>query len=268
MGTFKDALEWYQTKIGDHDKQGWEQNVEGKILRNIDSLPKRDFNHSEQNRELLDIDLIKGSTFTKAAPSHTSYVRTWNGLVRVLFLPIFYRWWVKHTTWKFFVLALLLYGAQVSVTFVYFGSTFSSTLRASLFEVTNPLMFMFVLSIIHTQIVYTQSSNKTHLYKKASVKAVAASNSGKRSNNSKRVKKSSAKVPSKPKTKIPSSIENRKVSDNIKNYSRASMCIKQCKENASFLFITYYMYMPHWIRSCKFICFIPHCVRSYLGRLI
>ena len=103
---------------------------------------------------------------------------------------------------------------------------------------------MFVLSIIHTQIVYTQSSNKTHLYKKASVKAVAASNSGKRSNNSKRVKKSSAKVPSKPKTKIPSSIENRKVSDNIKTIA-VHLCVSSSAKKMLLFYLLHIICICH-----------------------
>lgn len=210
MNSFKTTLEWYQSKIGDHDKQGWEQTVEGKILRSIDSLPKRDFNHAEQSRQLLDIDLIKGSTFTKAAPSHTSYVRTWKGLVRILFLPVFYNWWLKHTTPKFFCMSLISYAAQIFVTTVYFCSSFSSTPTTSLFEVTNPLMFMFVLSVIHTQIVYTQSSSKTHPYKKASLaKVVGTTTPGKRGATLKRSKKNLVKR----KTKFNSVTDNPKVTN-------------------------------------------------------
>lgn len=191
LHVFKANIDWYQSKIGDHDKQNWEQSVDGKILNTIDELPKRDVNHTEQNRELLDIDLIKGSTFTKAAPSHTSYIRTWMGLVKILFLPFYYQWWIKHTTGKFFVAILFLYISQIYVTVIYFNfpKAFSTTSEVSLFEVTNPLMFMFVLSIIHTQIVYTQASTRIHpLFKKTSSASTIPSTS-KRTTSLKRSKK-------------------------------------------------------------------------------
>lgn len=194
MNTFNNNIDWYQHKIGDHDKQFWEQNVDGKIQATIDRLPKRDFDHSNKSRELLDIDLIKGYTFTKAQPSHTSYIRTWKGLVRMLFLPLFYMWWIKHTTWKFFLVAFFLYIFQFFVIVVYLYSPIdSSSTTASLFEVTNPMMFMFVLSVMHTQIVYTQSSGKTHHYKKTSSTVNSAPPTIKRSVNLKRVKKSVSK---------------------------------------------------------------------------
>ncbi|XP_067937841.1 protein PHTF2-like [Watersipora subatra] len=213
MATFKSTLEWYQTKIGDHDKQVWEQTVEGKILRNIESLPKRDFNHTEQNRELLDIDLIKGSTFTKAPPSHTSYIRTWKGLVRVMFLPIFYSWWIKHTTRKFFLIALVLYVAQISVTAVYFCWSIPASPTASLFEVSNPLLLMLVLSVMHTQIVYTQTSNKTLHYTNTSSANISTSDKTKHTPAGKRVKKCSSKLLKKRKPKGISNSES--LSSNI-----------------------------------------------------
>ena len=207
---FKNNIDWYQSKIGDHDKQYWEQSVDGKILNSIDSLPKRDVIHTEQNRELLDIDLIKGSTFTKAAPSHTSYMRTWIGLVKILFLPFYYRWWIKHTTWKFFAGILVLYVSQIFVTSVYYfhlPKSSSSTSAVLLFEITNPLMFMFVLSVIHTQIVYTQASARNHqIFKKTSATSTATvSSSSKRPGIVKRSKKAK---PNKRKPKSTSSNEN------------------------------------------------------------
>lgn len=210
LTSFRSNIDWYQSKIGDHDKQYWEQSVEGKMLNSIDSLPKRDVNHTEQNRELLDIDLLKGSTFTKAAPSHTSYMRTWIGLVKILFLPFYFKWWIKHTTWRFFAGILLLYASQIFVTSVYFylPKTSSSTSAVLLFEVTNPLLFMFVLSVIHTQIVYTQASARSHpIFKKTSTTSAAAtvSSTGKRTGTVKRSKKSK---PTKRKVKAQSSSEN------------------------------------------------------------
>lgn len=163
MDQLKNSVNWYQSKIGDHDKQSWEQTIEGKILSSIDNLPKKDA--TKERRELLDIELIKGSTFTKAKPSHSSYVRTWKGLVRIVFLPFFYKWWILHTSLQFLILGLFLYIAQIFVTAVAFYCTEQVTASTSLFEVTNPLIFMFALSVIHTQIVFTKSS-KCSLYKK------------------------------------------------------------------------------------------------------
>lgn len=188
-------VSWYQSKIGEHDKQSWEQTVDGKILTNIDNLPKRDA--TKERRELLDIDLIKGSTFTKAKPSHTSYIRTWKGLIRVLFLPFFYKWWIEHTSPKFLIGALLLYLSQIFVTVIYFHYSMEITSNTSLFEVTNPLMFMFVLSVIHTQIVFTQSSSKHKIFSQPTAAFTAQRNV------IKRVKKTQVKVtkPTKRKSK-------------------------------------------------------------------
>lgn len=205
MNIFVNNVTWYQSKIGEHDKQSWEQTVEGKILDNIDKLPKKDA--TKERRELLDVDLVKGSTFTKAKPSHTSYIRTWKGLIRILFLPFFYKWWIQHTSAKFLAGALTLYLAQVFVILVYYYSEISSS--ACLFEVTNPLMFMFVLSIVHTQIVFTQSYKKHNIIYKNSSASFPPSNN---SHLVKRIKKQQTKsVKRKSKTSI--SISGRHAQD-------------------------------------------------------
>jgi len=154
---------------------------------NIANLPRRDA--TQEHRELLDVDLVKGSTFTKAKPTHTSYIRTWKGLSRMVLMPFFYRWWIRHTSLKFLLCALVLYIAQVIVTLVYYYTLEGISHNISLFEVANPLMFMIVLSIIHTQIVYTQTTTKPHV---AFKKSPPLSISSRR--NLKRLKKSSIKV--------------------------------------------------------------------------
>lgn len=165
-------------------------------MTSIDNLPKRDA--TKERRELLDIDLIKGSTFTKAKPSHTLYIRAWKGLIRALFLPFFYKWWIEHTSLKFLIGALVLYIAQILVTVIYFHYSEEITSNTSLFEVTNPLMFMFALSVIHTQIVFTQSSNKLKIFNNAAAQSFTAPR-----NTIKRVKKIAVKVakPTKRKSK-------------------------------------------------------------------
>lgn len=211
MNTFIKNVTWYQSKIGEHDKQSWEQTVEGKILASIDDLPKKDA--TKERRELLDVDLVKGSTFTKAKPSHTSYIRTWKGLIRIIFLPFFYKWWLQHTSAKFLVGALTLYLAQIFVSLIYYHSKISSS--TCLFEVTNPLMFMFVLSVVHTQIVFTQSYKKHNniIYKSSSAFSPSTNSSI-----AKHIKKPTSKqqtklIKRKPKTSI--SLTNRHVVDEL-----------------------------------------------------
>ncbi|OWK04493.1 PHTF1, partial [Cervus elaphus hippelaphus] len=62
--------------------------------------------------DLIDVDLIRGSTFAKAKPEIPWTSLTRKGLVRVVFFPLFSNWWIQVTSLRIFVWLLLLYLMQ------------------------------------------------------------------------------------------------------------------------------------------------------------
>ncbi|XP_023612820.1 putative homeodomain transcription factor 1 isoform X2 [Myotis lucifugus] len=101
--------------------------------------------------DLIDVDLIRGSTFAKAKPEIPWTSLTRKGLVRVVFFPLFSSWWIQVTSLKIFVWLLLLYLMQVLALVLYLMLPI-----VSVSEVLGPLCLMLLMGTVHCQIVSTQ----------------------------------------------------------------------------------------------------------------
>ncbi|XP_012500038.1 PREDICTED: putative homeodomain transcription factor 1 [Propithecus coquereli] len=105
----RDAISWYQKKIGAYDQQIWEKSIEQTQIKGFKNKPKK-MGHIKP--DLIDVDLIRGSTFAKAKPEIPWTSLTRKGLVRVVFFPLFSNWWIQVTSLRIFVWLLLLYLMQ------------------------------------------------------------------------------------------------------------------------------------------------------------
>lgn len=150
---------WYQKKIGTYDKQQWEKTVEQRILSGFTHVPKKT---AKLKTELIDVDLVRGSSFTKAKPKHGLVTVTRLAVLRLVFLPLYSRWWSQQTSPRVFALLLLLYVLQLFNIALYFYATSShdedTTELISVSEVLVPVAMMLGLSVVHSLIVSTHSS--------------------------------------------------------------------------------------------------------------
>ncbi|XP_039105044.1 protein PHTF1 isoform X5 [Hyaena hyaena] len=170
----RDAISWYQKKIGAYDQQIWEKSIEQTQIKGFKNKPKK-MGHIKP--DLIDVDLIRGSTFAKAKPEIPWTSLTRKGLVRVVFFPLFSTWWIQVTSLRIFVWLLLLYLMQglfnlfFRVTSEYritsrLDRGFSSLVIAlvlyfmmpivNVSEVLGPLCLMLLMGTVHCQIVSTQ----------------------------------------------------------------------------------------------------------------
>ncbi|KFO30349.1 Putative homeodomain transcription factor 1, partial [Fukomys damarensis] len=101
--------------------------------------------------DLIDVDLIRGSTFAKAKPEIPWTSLTRKGLVRVVFFPLFSSWWIQVTSLRIFVWLLLLYLMQVIAIVLYLMMPL-----VNVSEVLGPLCLMLLMGTVHCQIVSTQ----------------------------------------------------------------------------------------------------------------
>ncbi|XP_075299074.1 protein PHTF1 isoform X3 [Opisthocomus hoazin] len=106
-----DAISWYQKKVGAYDQQIWEKSVEQTEMKAFRSKPKK---KGHIQPDLIDVDLIRGSTFAKAKPEIPWTSLTRKGIVRVVFFPLFSQWWIQVTSQRIFMWLLVLYVMQVS----------------------------------------------------------------------------------------------------------------------------------------------------------
>ncbi|XP_006865962.1 PREDICTED: putative homeodomain transcription factor 1 [Chrysochloris asiatica] len=144
----RDAISWYQKKIGAYDQQIWEKSIEQTQIKGFKNKPKK-MGHIKP--DLIDVDLIRGSTFAKAKPEIPWTSLTRKGLVRVVFLPLFSSWWIQVTSQRIFIWLLLLYLMQVIAIVLYLMMPL-----VNVSEVLGPLCLMLLMGTVHCQIVSTQ----------------------------------------------------------------------------------------------------------------
>ncbi|XP_062999551.1 protein PHTF1 [Elgaria multicarinata webbii] len=144
----EDAIAWYQKKIGAYDQQIWEKSIEQTEMKGFKNKPKK---KGRIQPDLIDVDLIRGSTFAKAKPEIPWTSLTRKGLVRVVFFPLFSRWWIQVTSWRIFTWLLVLYLLQVVAIVLY-----SMLPVVSASEIIGPLCLMLLMGTVHCQIVSTQ----------------------------------------------------------------------------------------------------------------
>ncbi|XP_068984724.1 protein phtf [Bombus flavifrons] len=147
---------WYQKKIGTYDKQQWEKTVEQHILEGFTHVPMRT---AKLKTELIDVDLVRGSSFPKAKPKHGLSTVACLALQRLLLLPLYRKWWIQQTSLSIFTLFLLLYSLQLINMGIYFcqmaKDNESDIISTS--EVLIPAIMMLTLCVVHSHIVSTHS---------------------------------------------------------------------------------------------------------------
>nr|XP_020042883.1 putative homeodomain transcription factor 2 isoform X4 [Castor canadensis] len=151
-----DAIVWYQKKIGAYDQQIWEKSVEQREIKFIKlGLRNKPKKTAHVKPDLIDVDLVRGSAFAKAKPESPWTSLTRKGIVRVVFFPFFFRWWLQVTSKVIFFWLLVLYLLQVAaiVLFCFASSPHSIPLT----EVIGPIWLMLLLGTVHCQIVSTRT---------------------------------------------------------------------------------------------------------------
>ncbi|XP_045049941.2 protein PHTF2 isoform X3 [Desmodus rotundus] len=147
-----DAIVWYQKKIGAYDQQIWEKSVEQREIKGLRNKPKKT---AHVKPDLIDVDLVRGSAFAKAKPESPWTSLTRKGIVRVVFFPFFFRWWLQVTSKVIFFWLLVLYLLQVAAIVLFCSA--SSPHNIPLTEVIGPIWLMLLLGTVHCQIVSTRT---------------------------------------------------------------------------------------------------------------
>ncbi|KAK5876405.1 hypothetical protein CesoFtcFv8_025763 [Champsocephalus esox] len=148
----KDAVVWYQKKIGAYDQQIWEKSVEQREIKGLRNKPKKT---GHVKPDLIDVDLVRGSAFAKAKPESPWASLTRKGLVRVVCFPFFYRWWIQVTSRTIFLLLLALYLLQAAAAVLYVIIPQPHGIPPT--EVFGATWLMLLLGTVHCQIVSTRT---------------------------------------------------------------------------------------------------------------
>uniref|UniRef100_A0A8C6V0Z3 Putative homeodomain transcription factor 2 n=1 Tax=Neogobius melanostomus TaxID=47308 RepID=A0A8C6V0Z3_9GOBI len=138
--------------IGAYDQQIWEKSVEQREIKGLRNKPKKT---GHVKPDLIDVDLVRGSAFAKAKPESPWTSLTRKGIVRVVFFPFFYKWWIQVTSRGIFLLLLGLYLLQVAAAVLYLYIPQPHGIPAT--EVFGATWLMLLLGTVHCQIVSTRT---------------------------------------------------------------------------------------------------------------
>ncbi|XP_010086372.1 PREDICTED: putative homeodomain transcription factor 2, partial [Pterocles gutturalis] len=142
--------------IGAYDQQIWEKSVEQREIKFIRlGLRNKPKKTGHVKPDLIDVDLVRGSAFAKAKPESPWTSLTRKGIVRVVFFPFFYSWWLQVTSRVIFFWLLVLYLLQVAAVVLFY--TAQSPHNIPLTEVIGPIWLMLLLGTVHCQIVSTRT---------------------------------------------------------------------------------------------------------------
>jgi uncharacterized membrane protein len=154
----------YQKKIGTYDKQKWETTIEQKILYGLTHVQMKS---TKPNTDFIDLDLVRGSSFSKAKPKQGFMTVTKLATLRCLFLPLYSKWWMQQTSVSIFILMFCLYISQLMNIAIYYENSWNydaldkSTESITCMEIIVPFLMSWVLSLVHSQIAATMPGSES-----------------------------------------------------------------------------------------------------------
>ncbi|XP_071942545.1 protein PHTF2-like [Antedon mediterranea] len=164
-----DAIVCFQTKIGAYDKDLWEEYMEEKELQEFGKNVNAPMKSTRLKTELIDVDLFRGSNFTKAKPEYAWVASTRRAITRVILFPFCYKWWISNISRRLFFVFLTLYIMQVVSMVMYFlGYVSHGEEKVTIVEVFSPVVLMLILGTTYCQVVSTKVSKLRHLQRKSS----------------------------------------------------------------------------------------------------
>ncbi|EDO46353.1 predicted protein [Nematostella vectensis] len=169
-------LSWFHRKLGRYDKASWERTFEEQeqeqlycttlhnkkacfyVSQRISSSLQITKKPGSLKPELIDVDLVVGSTFHKAKPVHTWLAVARKGIIRVILYPFYHQWWKQQTSTKLFFVFLFLYFCEILVLIVYLTDYESRMKVVSWTEAYGPGLMMILLGMLHFHLVSTDHS--------------------------------------------------------------------------------------------------------------
>lgn len=156
---FDQSISWFQQKLGKYDKASWERSFEEQEQETgFIHVPKKP---GGLKPELIDVDLVIGSTFPKTKPVHTWFAVTQKGVIRVLLFPFFRSWWTQQLSPKLWFLFLFLYLCEVLVLIIYLREWESHWKVVTWSEACGPSLIMVMLGVLYMYMVSTDYSSSS-----------------------------------------------------------------------------------------------------------
>ena len=113
--------------------------------------------------ELIDVDLVRGSTFPKPHPRHALPSMLWFSLLSCVLFPLRSSWWIRHTNTTVFLIGCLVFCSSLGNLLLHHlvlcrsSSTYCS--QVSVQELWEPVLLFIVLAFLQCHILSPIKSN-------------------------------------------------------------------------------------------------------------
>ena len=154
-GRIENILTRYEEDINLHDCQQWERQLsEDPTFAIINDVDKR---KTRRKMELLDVDLVRGSTFPKSKQVYDFKSILVFSLMSVLFFPFRSTWWIRKTSYWCYILGCLVFSSSLLNLywhqFYLCQENLPSCEKVTIHEVYEPVVLFIVLAFLQCQIV-------------------------------------------------------------------------------------------------------------------
>jgi hypothetical protein len=140
----------FSGKIEQFDVADWEREVYKKQKFKKLNLSKHSKRKSKRGRDLIDLDLVRGSAFVKVKPPGY-YSRLNRNFFRVFIFPLYRRWWTSELTAGTYFVCSFTYVFHVACILACVALDLSPTI--SPLEVFFPVGLLALLSLLYASIV-------------------------------------------------------------------------------------------------------------------
>jgi len=153
----------YEQGISKHDCKDWETQLEREeIVRKLSGVPYE--KRAKVSAELIDVDLVRGSTFPKPHARHALPSMLWFSLLSCVLFPLRATWWIRHTNTTVYLLGCLVFCSVLGNLGLYY-STLCPTEESSfcgqitLLELWEPVVLFILLAFLQSHILSPIKSN-------------------------------------------------------------------------------------------------------------
>ena len=150
-GKIENILTKYEEDINHHDCQQWDRPIfEDAAFNSIKETNKR---KTRRKIELLDVDLVRGSTFPKSKTEHDFKSILLFSLMSVIFFPLRANWWIKKTSFSCYFIGCMIFCSSLINLFIFQQVFFNQSDWIQFHEVYEPILLFIVIAFLQCQIV-------------------------------------------------------------------------------------------------------------------
>ena len=150
-GRIENILTKYEEDINHHDCQQWDRPIFDEAVLN--SIKETNRKKTRRKIELLDVDLVRGSTFPKSKTEHDLKSILLFSAMSVIFFPFRANWWIKKTSFLCYSVGCLIFCSSLVNLYIYQQFFFNQNDLIQFHEVYEPILLFIVIAFLQCQIV-------------------------------------------------------------------------------------------------------------------